>query len=191
MLERLSGELAAIADNCLKTRELLPELSRVIDRCVDSLKHDGAIFFCGNGGSASQAQHLSAELVGRYKLDRLPMRSAALTVDTSVLTAVGNDYGFEEVFSRQIRGLGRPGDVLFGLSTSGNSENVVRAFEAARSKKITTVAMIGTRLGRLRGMADYLLAVPASEANSVQELHLIIGHMICDGIERTLCGGGQ
>ncbi|MBQ3331988.1 MAG: SIS domain-containing protein, partial [Thermoguttaceae bacterium] len=90
MLERLSGELAAIADNCLKTRELLPELSRVIDRCVDSLKHDGAIFFCGNGGSASQAQHLSAELVGRYKLDRLPMHSAALTVDTSVLTAVGN-----------------------------------------------------------------------------------------------------
>ena len=191
MLERLSGELQAIAESCLKTRELLPELSRVIDRCVDSLKHDGTIFFCGNGGSASQAQHLSAELVGRYKLDRIPLRSVALTVDTSVLTAVGNDYGFEEVFARQIRGLGRSGDVLFGLSTSGNSENVVRAFEAARSKKITTVAMIGTRLGRLRDMADFVLAVPAAEANSVQELHLIIGHMICDGIERALCGGGR
>ena len=191
MLERLSGELQAIAESCLKTRELLPELSRVIDRCVDSLEHGGTIFFCGNGGSASQAQHLSAELVGRYKLDRVPLRSAALTVDTSILTAVGNDYGYEEVFRRQIRGLGRPGDVLFGLSTSGNSENVVRAFEAAGSMQITTVAMIGTRLGRMRDMADYVLAVPADEANSVQELHLIIGHMICDGIERSLCGDGR
>lgn len=188
MLERLNGELEAIAESCFQLRELLPELCRVIDCCVDSLTRGGTIFFCGNGGSASQSQHLSAELVGRYKLDRTPLRSVALTVDTSILTAVGNDYGYEEVFRRQIRGLGRPGDVLVGLSTSGNSENVVRAFEAARLMNITTVAMIGKRLGRMRDLADFILDVPVAEANSVQELHLIIGHMICDGIERALFG---
>ena len=143
--------------------------------------------FCGNGGSAAESQHLAAELVGRYKIDRPAMNSISLTVDTSILTAVGNDYGYADVFCRQVEGLGRSGDVLFGLSTSGNSENVVRAFDKAKKMGITTIAMTGAVPGKME-MADITITVPAKTSNHIQEMHMAIGHWICDEVEGFFYG---
>jgi D-sedoheptulose 7-phosphate isomerase len=160
-------------------------LADITHGIVASLRSGGKVMFCGNGGSAADSQHLAAELVGRQNYNRAPAAGLALTVDTSALTAVGNDYGFDAVFSRQVEALGREGDVLFGLSTSGRSANVVRALEAANAMGITTVAFTG---GQPRDMsiAKHVLAVPASETAKIQELHIVCGHMIFAMVERIL-----
>jgi D-sedoheptulose 7-phosphate isomerase len=152
---------------------------------VESLRSGGKVMFCGNGGSAADSQHLAAELVGRQNYNRAPAAGIALTVDTSAITAIGNDYGFDVVFSRQVEALGRAGDVLIGISTSGRSVNVVRALEAANALGITTVAFTGGQ-PRDMGIAKHVLAVPASETAKIQELHLVCGHMIFAMVERTL-----
>ena len=121
------------------------EINRIADICVNAIRDGKKIIFCGNGGSAAQSQHLAAELVGRYKLERPAINAISLTVDTSNLTAIGNDYGYDAVFSRQLEGVGQAGDILFGLSTSGNSKNIIQAFETARAKKITTIALVGKK----------------------------------------------
>jgi D-sedoheptulose 7-phosphate isomerase len=157
--------------------------ARAIERC---LREGGKVMFCGNGGSAADAQHLAAELMGRYLVDRAPMASIALTVDTSALTAIGNDYGFEEVFARQVRGMGRAGDVLVGISTSGNSANVVAAFEAARERDIRTVALTGGGGGKMALLADVLVNAPSLSTPRIQELHIAIGHTICELVEDAL-----
>ncbi len=162
------------------------KICQVIDICIKALKNSSKIMFCGNGGSASQAQHLSAELVGRYKLDRPGMNSIALTTDTSNLTAIGNDYGFRVIFSRQVEGLGKMGDVLFGLSTSGNSENITEAFKVAKEKGITTIALTGEKESKMSALADITVKVPSFESNHIQEMHLIIGHLICGEIEKAM-----
>ena len=141
--------------------------------------------FCGNGGSAADSQHLAAELVGRQNYDRAPAAGIALTVDTSALTALGNDYGFDTVFSRQVEALGRAGDVLIGISTSGRSVNVVRALEAAKTKGITTVSFTGSE-PRDMSIAQHMLCVPASETAKIQELHMVCGHIIFALVERIL-----
>jgi D-sedoheptulose 7-phosphate isomerase len=161
---------------------VLADISRII---VQSLQADGKVMFCGNGGSAADSQHLAAELVGRQNYDRAPTAGIALTVDTSALTAIGNDYGYEAVFSRQVEALGHPGDVLIGISTSGRSTNVVRALAAAKAKGITTVSFTGDE-SRDMAIADYQLCVPANETAKIQELHIVCGHIIFALVERIL-----
>ena len=148
-----------------------------------TLRDGGKILWCGNGGSAADSQHLSAELVGRFRRERCGLASIALTTDTSILTAVANDYGYEAVFGRQVEALGKEGDLLVGISTSGNSQNVVCALTAARAKGIVTVAFTGAGGGRLATLADHLLAVESRDTARIQEAHILAGHMLCDWIE--------
>lgn len=181
------SEVAKLRDSLaeLASAPYVTAMSQVVEVVVKCLQHGGKVLFCGNGGSAADAQHLAAELVGRQNYDRNPAAGISLTVDTSVLTAVGNDYSFDNVFARQVQALGRPGDVLFGISTSGRSKNVVQALSAARAAAITTVALTG-RDPRDMGEADYVLAMPAVETAKVQELQLVAGHIVFALVERAL-----
>jgi D-sedoheptulose 7-phosphate isomerase len=144
------------------------------------------ILWCGNGGSAADSQHLAAELVGRFERERQGLASIALTTDTSILTAIGNDLGFERVFSRQVEAIGSPGDLLVGMTTSGNSPNVILALEAARKLKIATVAFTGQGGGKVAQLADHLFAVPSRNTARIQEGHTLAGHMICDWLELNM-----
>jgi len=175
-----------------KNFEALAQLDAVvlsaIDAVTSTLKGGGKVIFCGNGGSAADAQHLAAELVGRYQMDRPPFAALALTVDTSALTAIANDYAFDEVFARQLRGIGQAKDVLIALSTSGNSGNVLRAIEAARESGIGTIGLTGQSGGAMRQLCDICICVPSERTNHIQEMHIAIGHMICGAVERRLCG---
>lgn len=162
-------------------------LEAIASLCAQSLRQGGKVMFCGNGGSAADSQHLAAELVGRYKMERKALNALALTVDTSILTAIGNDYGYEDVFRRQVEGLGKEGDVLIGLSTSGNSRNVLQAFDQAKAMGIRTVALTGQGGGAMKAAADICLAVPASVTNHIQEMHITCGHLICELVEQALC----
>jgi len=165
--------------------EVLLKVAKVISK---SLQNGHTVYFAGNGGSASQAQHAAGELVGRFAVDRKGYRAAALTADTSILTCVANDYGFEHVFERQIEAMGRKGDVLVCLSTSGRSPNIILAMESARRLGITTVALTGHGGGQLAGRADYLIDFPQGPAWHIQELHLVALHILCGEVERELAG---
>ena len=155
--------------------------------CIRAIHQGKTIYFCGNGGSAADAQHFAAELVGRYRKERRAIKAVALTVDTSILTSVGNDYGFDDVFSRQIEGLAVPGDVLIGISTSGNSANVLNAFTVARSLGVTTIGMTGRSSGKMSSLCDVVISAPSDEVPHIQELHTAIGHIICGAIEEAVC----
>ena len=152
---------------------------------IEGLKGGGKVLFCGNGGSAADSQHLAAELTGRYLQDREPLAAVSLTVDTSALTAIANDYSYDEVFSRQVRGLGRAGDVLVGISTSGNSRNVVAALEAARALGMRTVGLTGAAGGRMKELCDVCLCVPSTDTPRIQEMHIAAGHMLCELVENA------
>ena len=154
---------------------------------IQSLQGGGKIIFCGNGGSAADSQHLAAELMGRFLRDRTPLAAMALTTDTSALTAIANDYGYEFVFERQLRGVGRAGDTLVAISTSGNSANVITAARAAQAMGIGVVAMTGANGGELAEICDLLLNAPAKRTDQIQELHIAIGHMLCGIVEDALC----
>jgi len=169
-------------------RELQVNVERVADACAGAIAAGGKVMFCGNGGSAADSQHLAAELVGKLVFDRPGMAGLALTVDTSALTAIGNDFGYEFVFARQVEALGRAGDVLVGITTSGRSKNVLRAFEAARARGIVTVAMTGQARGPVAEAADYWLAVPHTETQKIQEGHIDLGHIFCALIEARIHG---
>lgn len=151
-----------------------------------ALATGGKVMFCGNGGSAADAQHLAAELTGRFIADRRPLGGLALTTDSSALTCIANDYEFEHVFARQVVGLGRAGDCLVGISTSGNSGNVVRAFEAAREIGVVTVGLLGRDGGKLRALSDIAVIVPSQVTARIQEAHILIGHTLCGLVEREL-----
>ncbi|MHA1108443.1 MAG: D-sedoheptulose 7-phosphate isomerase [Alphaproteobacteria bacterium] len=155
--------------------------------CITALNAGNKVMFFGNGGSAADAQHLAAELVVRFRINRAPMAAIALTTDSSVLTAGANDFGYDTVFECQVRGLGRAGDVGIGLSTSGNSVNVLRALEAAREAGMIAAAFSGGTGGKLPGLADPLLVVPSDSTARIQEMHITIGHMLCDVLEQE-CG---
>ena len=148
-----------------------------------SLRAGGTILWCGNGGSAGDSQHLAAEIVGRFRRERRALPSIALTTNTSILTAIANDYGYDRVFSRQIEALGNPGDLLVGISTSGNSQSVLTALERARALGITTVAFAGSVAGPMAAHADHLFAVASRDTARIQEAHILAGHMLCDWIE--------
>lgn len=153
-----------------------------------ALAQGNKVLFCGNGGSAADSQHLAAELVGRFVKEREALPAIALTVDTSALTAIANDYGFDTVFARQVRGLGRAGDVLVGLSTSGRSANVVAAMEAARAQRLVTVAMTGAKESPMSELADIAIRVPATVTARIQEMHIAIGHTLCAMVDETVAG---
>jgi len=169
---------------------LLNKIEEVAQMCVDLYKGDKKTILAGNGGSAADAQHIAAELVGRYGFDRPSIPSLALTTDTSNLTAIGNDYGYDQVFSRQLEGMGQAGDIFIGISTSGNSVNIIKAFESAKKKGITTVALTGRDGGEMAKMADVALVVPSNSTPRIQESHILIGHIICDIIEKETFGDG-
>ena len=164
----------------------MSQISQLADIMVKSLRRGGTIFFCGNGGSAADAQHLAAELSGRFYFDRAPLPAEALHCNTSYLTAIANDYGFEYVYERLIRGNGKKGDVLIGLSTSGNSLNITKAFETAKNLDITTIAFTGENGGKLKEIADYILQIPSTDTPRIQEAHILIGHIICELIETEM-----
>ncbi len=168
--------------------DILKTISKVAKECIKAYERGNKTIFAGNGGSAADAQHLAAELVGRYGFDRPSIPSLALTTDTSALTAIGNDYGYDIIFSRQLFGMGVKGDIFFGISTSGNSQNIVNAFDVAKDKGITTVALAGKDGGKMAKMADYSIVVPSDSTPRIQESHILIGHIICDLIEKELFG---
>jgi D-sedoheptulose 7-phosphate isomerase len=178
-LEQLE-EHQAVGDGL---RSLAETVERTAARVIDCLGSGGTVFWFGNGGSASQAQHLAAELVGRYEQDRAALRSIALTTDTAVLTAVSNDSTFDEVFARQLQALCRRGDVAIGLSTSGNSTNVVRGIEVAQAAGALTVGLTGGDGGQLAPLVDAAIVVPSRRTSRIQEAHLFIGHLLCSAAE--------
>lgn len=176
----------AIAEHLEVIRQVQDRQSvlETIARAMSSvLRNGGKILWCGNGGSAADSQHLAAEIVGRFRRERRGLPSIALTTDTSVLTAVANDYGYDAVFSRQVEALGNTGDLLVGISTSGNSQNVVQAITAARAQGLVTVAFTGTGGGKLGTLADYLFAVESRDTARIQEAQILAGHMLCDWVE--------
>jgi len=169
--------------NLIEDEFLQQQIENVITKSIESLKNGGRILLCGNGGSAADAQHIAAELSGRYKIDRNPLDAEALHVNTSYLTAVANDYSFDIVYSRLVEAKGRAGDVLFAISTSGNSENIINAINSAKEKKMIIIGFTGNLGGKMKNLCDVLVNVPATETPIIQQLHAVIGHYICEQIE--------
>lgn len=175
--------------NCILADEgLLKRVESVIDICVKALQSDARIWFCGNGGSAADAQHLAAELSGKFGFDRKPLPAEALHVNTSYMTAVANDYGYDQVYARMLTACGRKGDVLFAISTSGNSANVLNAIGVAKLNDITTVGFTGETGGRMASLCDVLINVPSLSTPRIQEAHILLGHVICETIEKRMFG---
>lgn len=166
--------------------EIMQNISQVVDLMVSCFRKDGKVLFCGNGGSAADAQHLAAELSGRFRKDRPPLFAEALHVNSSFVTAVANDYSYEEVFARMIRAMGRPGDVLLAFSTSGNSANVLRAVTEAKQLGISSVGFTGGAGGKLGNLCDIELRMPSDDTARIQEGHMIVGHTICELVEKII-----
>ncbi len=178
----------AVKQAILNNPEFLARIQQAAAMMVDSLRNGGKIHFCGNGGSAADAQHLAAELSGRFYFDRPPLNAEALHCNTSYLTAVGNDYGYDHIFSRLLRGTAKAGDVIVGISTSGNSKNILLAFEAAKEMGVKVIAMTGETGGTMKYLADILLNVASKDTPRIQESHIMIGHIICELVESAMFG---
>lgn len=167
----------------LQNEYLIATIEKVVEVVTNAFKNGNRVYFCGNGGSAADAQHLAAEFSGRFYTDRKALPAEALHCNTSYLTAVANDYGYDVVYSRMIDGIGEKGDILIGLSTSGNSGNIINAFETAKNKGIITVAFTGITGGQMKAISDYLINVPSTDTPRIQESHITIGHIICQLVE--------
>jgi D-sedoheptulose 7-phosphate isomerase len=178
----------AVKQAILADADFQQKIAEAARACVATFRAGGKVLFCGNGGSAADAQHLAAELSGRFYTDRPPLFAEALHVNSSYLTAVANDYGYERVFARMVEAAGRAGDVLVAISTSGNSPSILRAAEKARTLGITTVGLTGHAGGQLRECCDLLLNVPSSDTPRIQEAHILIGHIICQAVEQEMFG---
>lgn len=165
---------------------LLDQVEKVAQTMVNSLRNGGKILLVGNGGSAADAQHIAGELVARFAFDRPGLAAIALTTDTSILTAIGNDYGYDHLFARQVEALGNAGDVLIGYSTSGKSPNILRAFEVARAKNMVCVGLTGKRGGTMKDLCQHVLEVPSTDTPKIQEGHLVLGHILCGLVESTM-----
>ena len=172
----------------LNDQAFLGRIETAAEIITESLRNGGKIHFCGNGGSAADAQHLAAELSGRFYFDRPPLNAEALHCNTSYLTAVGNDYGYDLIFSRLLRGTAKAGDVIVGISTSGNSKNILNAFEVAKELGVKIVAMTGATGGAMKDFADILLNVPSTDTPRIQESHIMIGHIVCELVETEMFG---
>jgi D-sedoheptulose 7-phosphate isomerase len=164
---------------------IIAETAKLI---IEAYRNGKKVILFGNGGSAADAQHIAAELAGKYYMDRTPLPAEALTVNTSTLTAIGNDYGFEQIFARQVEALGTPGDIAIGISTSGNSPNVIEGIRVAKKKGMITIGLTGAEGGQLKNEVDYCICVPSKDTPRIQEAHILIGHIWCELIERALFG---
>jgi D-sedoheptulose 7-phosphate isomerase len=182
-IKNIIQQSISVKQQVLANDELLKVVKTIAETIVDSLKKGNRIYFCGNGGSAADAQHLAAELSGRFYTDRKALPAEALHCNTSYLTAVANDYSYDLIYARFIDGIGNIGDVLIGLSTSGNSANIVKAFETAKNKGIITVGFTGLSGGLMKGLSDYLVNVPSTDTPRIQESHIMLGHIICQFVE--------
>lgn len=176
----------ATKQQILANEALLETIRKVAELMVKALRDGKRILWCGNGGSAADAQHLAAELSGRFYYDRPPLNSEALHCNTSYMTAVANDYGYDHIYSRMIDGACRPGDVLVGISTSGDSKNICNAFRKAKELGVITVALTGSTGGEMKSMSDYLLNVPSDDTPRIQESHIMLGHIICEMVEAQM-----
>ena len=170
----------------LQNEELLKTICEAVNVIVAAFKNGNRVYFCGNGGSAADAQHLAAEFSGRFYTDRKALPAEALHCNTSYLTAVANDYGYDVVYSRMIDGIGQKGDVLVGLSTSGNSANIIKAFETAKEKGMITIAFTGITGGQMKSVSDFLINIPSTDTPRIQESHIMVGHIICQLAEEKL-----
>jgi len=179
-LDEHAAVLAAVRDTCAE------DFARLVEVCAGALDGGNKLLLFGNGGSAADAQHLATELTVRYKTDRAPIPAIALTTDSSALTAIGNDFGFEHLFARQVEALGRSGDVAIGISTSGKSENVLNGLAAARERGVMAAGLSGGDGGRMRGLADPLVIVPSRTTARIQEMHITLGQMLCGALEQAL-----
>jgi D-sedoheptulose 7-phosphate isomerase len=184
-------ELLNLANNVLNEDLLMQTIQKAADIITDAYRSGNKVVFCGNGGSAAEAQHLAAELSGRFKIDRRPLPAEACHVNSSFITAVSNDFSFSKAYARYIEGFCQKGDILFGLSTSGNSENIASAFQKAAEMGMNSIALTGKTGGRLAGHADLLINVPSTNVPRIQEMHLLIGHIICETVEKELFGNQE
>ncbi|MGK0364094.1 MAG: D-sedoheptulose 7-phosphate isomerase [Saprospiraceae bacterium] len=185
-IKNIIQESIDIKQTLLQDENLLHTIEEITAELTQLFKDGGKALFCGNGGSASDAQHLAAEFSGRFYLEREPLFAEALHVNTSFLTAVSNDYGYEEAYARMVRAAGRKGDMLFALSTSGNSPNIIRAIEDARKGGMKIVGMTGQTGGEMRDKCDWLLNVPSTNTPRIQEAHILLGHIVCEMVEKAV-----
>jgi D-sedoheptulose 7-phosphate isomerase len=184
-IPHLLAEVKTLAESFFKEHDSL--FSQLITTCSQALEQGQTLFFFGNGGSASQAQHLAAELVNRFLFNREPLAAIALTCDSSILTSIANDFDFRDIFRRQLQALGKPGDVAIGLSTSGTSENVALALQYAKKAGLVTVGFLGNDGGRCKDHCDFPLTVRSSNTPRIQEIHLLLGHILCEQVEQEVC----
>lgn len=185
-IEQAIIDSIAVKTEILNDKDLQAKIEDIVNRCCETYKHGGKILFCGNGGSAADAQHLAAELSGRFYFDRAPLYAEALHVNSSYITAVANDYSYDDVFARMVLAAGKKGDVLIGFSTSGNSKNIIKAFKTAQEIEMTVIALTGKSGGKLAEISDILLNVPSTDTPRIQESHILIGHIICELIEAKI-----
>lgn len=185
-IKKLIADSIATKQLVLEDHELLAAIENTANECIEAFKNDKKVLFCGNGGSAADAQHISAELSGRFYTDRPPLYSEALHVNSSYMTAVANDYSYDVVYSRMVEACGRKGDVLVGITTSGNSKNIIAAMEMAKKQGMITVGMTGKSGGKMNDCCDIMLRVPSTDTPRIQESHILIGHIICQLIEETI-----
>ncbi len=183
-IKNIISESVSVKNKILLDEVMLNNIIEAVREIVKAFKSGNRVYFAGNGGSAADAQHLAAEFSGRFYTDRLALPAEALHCNTSYLTAVANDYSYDEIYARLIRGISNQGDILIGLSTSGNSGNIVKAFEAARTKKLITIGFTGETGGKMKSLSDYLFNVPSSDTPRIQESHILIGHIICELVEK-------
>ncbi len=186
VIKRNLQQAIALKQQLLDDATVSQQIEQISNLLINCFRQDGKVFFCGNGGSAADAQHLAAELSGRYYFDRPPLFSEALHVNTSYLTAVANDYSYDEIYARLIRAVGRNGDILIGLSTSGNSGNVVNALKQASEQGMITIGLTGKGGGKMGNLCDHHIAIPSTDTPRIQECHMLIGHTICEIVEATL-----
>jgi D-sedoheptulose 7-phosphate isomerase len=190
-IKQIIAESVDVKNKILSDHAFIQTIDEVVAHLTQAFHKGNHVYFCGNGGSAADAQHLAAEFSGRFFLDRDALPAEALHCNTSYLTAVANDYSYDMIFARLIKGVGKKGDVLAGLSTSGNSANILNAFEVAREKGMTTIAFTGQSGGQLKAYSDYLFNVPSVNTPRIQEAHIMIGHIICELVEKAYFGSAS
>jgi|TARA_B110000967_G_scaffold196516_1_gene227177 D-sedoheptulose 7-phosphate isomerase len=186
MKDKITDYLDVVSSNFTLLKNQSENIQKASNKAIDTLKNGNKIIFCGNGGSAADAQHLAAELMGRYKVDRNPLPAISLTVDTSAITAIGNDYGYENIFSRQLKGIGVKGDMLIAISTSGASKNVIKAIYEALDMGIYVVSLTGINDSEMKRISHLTIQSQSDETNHIQEMHIAIGHLICGLVESAV-----
>ena len=186
LIKRNISDSIRIKQKLLQNDDIMVDIIKVADLIVEAFNKGNKLLFCGNGGSAADAQHLAAEFSGKYYLNRPPLHAEALHTNTSFMTAVSNDFSFDEVYARLIKGIGKQGDILIGMSTSGNSKNVIKALEEAQKKNIITIGFTGKSNGNMKPYCDHLINIPSDDTPRIQECHLMLGHGICELVEKEL-----